>query len=387
MVEFTKGDKNILIMSDDFPPESSASSKWAYNLSKFYTKNGYRVCVIAGYDKKRGKSFGETDEIIHIEKEDGKITPSSWEDILDAYLATHQKPGYVIAASWNCAYGIRDICKKEKLKYSIVIPGFVISNEITLFNRGRLKSALQESSLIVTSNKFTKHTIAKDLGVPRKNISVIPDGVDTEKFRRNIDPDFRTQNDTTFYKVLMTLSYITEGRGQETVIRAMPLIMRHFENLKYFICGSWDEKHYVYLKKLAEKLQIEDKVIFTGRVSDEAIPMYYNLCDIYVKPSHIRLTKETIQGFGSTYFEASACEKPIIAGNDPGVTEAVVHNSNGFLVNPKVVRDVADKITYLLKTPKHLQRMGRYGRERVVQKYSWDAVVKQIDSIMFNAMK
>jgi phosphatidylinositol alpha-1,6-mannosyltransferase len=162
------------------------------------------------------------------------------------------------------------------------------------------------------------------------------------------------------------------------VIRVLPTVLKNIPDLKYIIAGSYEKKYCQRLQQLVEDLNLGDIVTFTGYVQPHEIPLYYNLCDVYIMPSRELENKGDTEGFGITYLEANACEKPVIGGKSGGVVDAIVDGKTGFLVNPEDEDEIADKLILLLSDPGLAQKLGKNGRDRIEKGYTWNIITKDI---------
>jgi len=102
----------------------------------------------------------------------------------------------------------------------------------------------------------------------------------------------------------------------------------------------------------------------------EDLPRWYNACDLFAMPN--RDINGDTEGFGLVYMEANACGKPVIAGRAGGTGSAVEDGRNGLRVDGEKVEAVEEGIAYLLQNPAEAERMGRYGRERTVSRFTSD---------------
>ncbi|MBN1954926.1 MAG: glycosyltransferase family 4 protein [Anaerolineae bacterium] len=127
---------------------------------------------------------------------------------------------------------------------------------------------------------------------------------------------------------------------------------------------------------LAARLGIAERATFCGRVSDEALPAHYALCDLLALPS-------TTMGeaFGLVLLEAMACGKPVVASNLPGVRSVVSDGEDGLLVEPGSVDDLAARLQELLDQPQRRREMGQHGRAKVEQTYDWSRITPRLAQI------
>ena len=130
-----------------------------------------------------------------------------------------------------------------------------------------------------------------------------------------------------------------------------------------------DGSQYASLKALAERLKIDDKVIFVGRVPQSDLPNYYNSFDVAAFLSN----KES---FGVVAVEAMACECPVVVSDADGFTEVVEDNVTGFIVPKRDVEATATAIQKFIDNPDLRKTMGTAGRERVQRMFEWNENVK-----------
>jgi phosphatidylinositol alpha-1,6-mannosyltransferase len=202
-------------------------------------------------------------------------------------------------------------------------------------------------------------------------------------FDLGTDPDFfHPRNDTRRLRaswrvgdapLLLTVARLIPHKGQDVVMRAVAALKDDFPGLHYAIVGVGPDEQ--RLRGLAAELNIEDRIIFTGALSDEQIAEAYATATIYLGLSRV---EEVIfaEGFGISFLEAAASGLPSIAGDSGGVRSAVRDNVSGIIVPPTDVNAVVDAIRALLDKPEKRQAMGAAARRLVETYYNWDRVTK-----------
>lgn len=89
----------------------------------------------------------------------------------------------------------------------------------------------------------------------------------------------------------------------------LPEVLRKIPTAVYIIGGTGPcDKE---LKELASQMNLKDKVIFTGFIPDEELPLHYNLCDVSLLLTREIKGKGNVEGFGMVFIEANACGKHI----------------------------------------------------------------------------
>src|SRR5207247_4329691 len=128
---------------------------------------------------------------------------------------------------------------------------------------------------------------------------------------------------------------------------------------KFLLVGGGPELE--SLRRLAARLGVTDRVIFTDQVSREDLPPYFAACDLFVLPSVSRL-----EAFGIVALEAMASGKTVVVSDIPGVREVIEDGKEGLLADPVNPQDLAKKIRWLLTDPEARRAMGQRGREKGV---------------------
>jgi glycosyltransferase involved in cell wall biosynthesis len=124
---------------------------------------------------------------------------------------------------------------------------------------------------------------------------------------------------------------------------------------------------------LARRLGVGDRVRFCPAVSDEELPRFLALGDVFVFPSQNRL-----EGFGLAVAEAMAVGLPVVVADMPGVREVIESGREGLLAEPLIASDLAEKIRTILDDPLVAKRMGRAGRERAEARYALPVVARAL---------
>ena len=132
------------------------------------------------------------------------------------------------------------------------------------------------------------------------------------------------------------------------------------------------------MKELAIKLDIEDRIIFVGPISDYWLPAYYAATDVVVLPSTSRL-----EAFGIVGLEGMASGKPLILSDIPGVRD-VISSEEGFIVEPLDPDAISEALEKIWNGPEIAKQMGKKGRERVVKLFSWERVSKDVEKIFYD---
>ncbi len=238
-----------------------------------------------------------------------------------------------------------------------------------LYQRVFLPGTLDRANAIVVHTKSYGITSAVLRDRP---LTVIPSVVDLERFRPGIDASaLRSDLTLNGKRVLAFTGRLVPHKGVDVILEAMRLLP---DDVVLVVIGSGP-----LLPNLvgqARRSRLGDRVRFLPNVSDEELPRYLALADIFVFPSQNRL-----EGFGLAVAEAMACGLPVVTADMPGVREVIEPGKEGLLTEPLIARDVAEKIRTLLDDPVSALAMGAAGRRRAEARFGGPTVAGQLVSL------
>ena len=197
----------------------------------------------------------------------------------------------------------------------------------------------------------------------RKDARVIGGGIDTVKF----SPDPHVPRDGS----VLFVGRIMPHKGVDDLVAAI-------EGEKLRVIGMpYDARFAADVRALARGKNVE----FIEGASDVELVNAYRRASVVVLPSVYKTRYGTTtlvpELLGQTALEGQACGTPAICTNVASLPEVVVDGETGFLVPPNDPSAVRAKIRWILEHPAEAARMGARGRQRVVDSFSWETVVKR----------
>jgi glycosyltransferase involved in cell wall biosynthesis len=159
-------------------------------------------------------------------------------------------------------------------------------------------------------------------------------------------------------------------KGFKFLIKAISDIMEVAPDARFLFVGEGPLR--ADLENLAQKLNLYDRVIFTGFRSD--IPDLLSTMDVLVVPS-------LLEGFPMITLEAMAMAKPIIASDIPGIKEEIKDGESGILVPPKDSKALATAILKILSSDEIAENIGLAARQSVEEKFSVDKMVMETERL------
>jgi glycosyltransferase involved in cell wall biosynthesis len=150
------------------------------------------------------------------------------------------------------------------------------------------------------------------------------------------------------------------------LIESFDILTKTFPKLKLVLVGK-KEVHYEELETWARNRPSRENIIFTGFVSDESLKWLYQHCQAYVFPS-------LSEGWGLPPLEAMSHGAPVVASRASCIPEVL--GDAAYYFNAKDEKDIAEKVTDVLKDKKLREKLIAAGEEQV-KKYSWEQMAQE----------
>lgn len=207
------------------------------------------------------------------------------------------------------------------------------------------------------------------LGVRRTRISVVPSGVDHELFH----PDGPVAERGLLRRVLVVGEPLPRnGLAEAEAVTALSTL----DGVELVIAGGGPvpDPGTDQLRVLVSELRMRERVVFAGSVPRDDLPALTRSADVVLcVPWH--------EPFGTVALEAMACGVPVVAATVGVLPDIVMHQVTGLHVPPRDGRALAKALRSLLADETRLQEFGMAGRDRVVARYSWGRVAKEVLSV------
>ena len=224
---------------------------------------------------------------------------------------------------------------------------------------------------IIAVSELAKQEVSKHGRGLFKKIVVVPNGIELSEFPLEISPSIR--GDTQFK--CLTVAFMQARKGLDYLLEALSLIKD--KTVVLTIVG--DGPHFGRLKRLAERLDIADRVTFAGRLKRAAVIDEFKNSQLFVLPT-------LWEGQGIVFLEAMASGLPIVATRIPGVNGMLEDGINALLVPPRDSRALADAIQRLVSCEDLRFKLASEGLKRV-KLFDWNQLVDRIISLYSSAME
>lgn len=197
--------------------------------------------------------------------------------------------------------------------------------------------------------------------------SVVPNGVDLERFGRQVQPlpEFSDGKINILF-----LGRLEQRKGLGVLLRAYAQVKARMPEIRLVIVGGAQDRARRRYEDFVEAQEIRD-VVFTGFVADDEKARYFASAHIYCAPNTGK------ESFGIVLLEAMASGVPVIASDIPGFTQLITPGREGILVRRDDPLSLASALALLVGDETLRARLGDAGRRRA-QAFSWDRVVDQL---------
>jgi glycosyltransferase involved in cell wall biosynthesis len=231
---------------------------------------------------------------------------------------------------------------------------------VVFYPLGMQGRVIRRCDRVLTSSRETAREIERAFRVPADRIRNVANGLDTDFFR----PGKVTSRQKN--RLLFVGNTDDPKKGVPYLLHSMAYLpdkitLRIVDNgapVKSFAPG------------LVKELGLGRRVAFTGKLSAEALREEYRSAQVAVVPS-------LYEGFGLPAAEAMACGTPVVTTPAGALPEVVGEDGAGVLVPPRDPRALAEGIRQVLENREQGEKMGRSGRERVEQLFSWRRVAER----------
>jgi glycosyltransferase involved in cell wall biosynthesis len=274
----------------------------------------------------------------------------------------------IIHAHYATRYGLwARLCKRNPLIISVWGSDILLFPHYSFIHYFFIKWILWKADIILATSHYLEADTKKFTSHPTR---ITPFGVDTNKFIPGEKIKYKNEI------VIGSIKSLHHNYGQEDLILAFKSVKDRNPGIPLRLLLVGDGISRVKLEEMVKTFNLSEYVTFTGHVSNNFVCSYYTEMDIGVYLSDS-------ESFGVCVLESFSCEIPVIVSQAGGYVELVDDGSDGFIVDRKNQIEIVQAIEKLINDKDLRKKMGVNGREKVLQKYSWDCSVE----IMLNIYK
>jgi phosphatidylinositol alpha-1,6-mannosyltransferase len=248
--------------------------------------------------------------------------------------------------------------------------------------RQLLRRMGQSADVLTYLGDYTRSQVARALtpSAASRMVQLAP-GVDTDVFHPGVvGTGVREWYGLDRRPVVVCVSRLVERKGQDMLIRALPLVQRAVPDAAVLIVGDGPQR--ASLQTLASELGVARDVVFAGAHPWAELPSFFAAGDVFCMPTRTRKAGWEVEGLGIVYLEASAMGLPVVSGRSGGAPDAVRDGETGYVVDGRSPDDIAARVVQLLTDRELARKLGAEGRQWVDEQWRWDLVVSRLTSYL-----
>ncbi len=369
-VDIPKSGKRILVFNwrDHKHTYAGGAEVYIEELSKRWVKEGNHVTLFCGSDG-RGAPRHEIEDGINVIRRGGQYFVFIWAFL---YYMIRMRGKYDVII--DCHNGI-PFFTPLFAREPVICVVHHIHQDVFKEHLPKLQAKFAcwlEAVLMPRAYKYSQYVAVspstkkemEELGMKSdKGIAIVYNGVDLD----TLVPGKKSNS-----PLVLFLGRLQAYKSVDVLLNSFQKVLKKTPNAKLVIAGSGDASD--SLKQLSKDLNIQDSVVFTGKISEEKKRGLFQKAWVMANPS----MKE---GWGITTVEANACATPVIGSDVPGLRDSIIHDETGSLVPYGDSKTLADRLTWILKD--HKSRDGMSEKScKWAQKFHWDDSARQLGDLI-----
>jgi glycosyltransferase involved in cell wall biosynthesis len=246
------------------------------------------------------------------------------------------------------------------------------------FFRFFIHTSSRQAAALIADSESTRQDAIRLAGVPSDKIFTAPLGV-TQEFHPIREYTILLQARQKYHlpeRFLLYVGMIEPRKNLPTLLQAYATIADQMPDHRLVVVGpkGWMVEN---ILQLTGRLNISDKVHFTGYVEQADLPLIYNMADVFIYPS-------VYEGFGLPVLEAMACGTPVVTSNVSSMPEIV--GDAGVLLAPNDSQALAHSLLELINDPVNRQRLSIKGLERAAA-FTWDRTAEKTIAVYRHVLR
>ena len=255
--------------------------------------------------------------------------------------------------------------------------GYTDSDHYNLSEHFEIETAKQ-SDYVFTITQALKQILVEN-GVEESKIHVLPNAVNASKFTI-MEKDNELEKELNFQDsvVIGYIGSFVDYEGLDLLLEACAILKdSHRDVFKLLLVGDGEVMQ--QLRRTVEFLDLQEQVIFTGRVPHDEVQRYYSLIDIAPLPRKGLRVCELVSPLKP--FEAMASGKVLITSSVQALAEIVDDGTTGLVFEKDNAKDLAAKLELVLLDADLRKKIGENANKWVLENHSWDVISERVTDI------
>jgi len=235
--------------------------------------------------------------------------------------------------------------------------------------RALLRVKLKRAAFVACISEWHREFYRETAEMPDGSLPIVRCGVDVRKFAPSCDAESGEGGR------IMAVGRLVPKKGFDVLIRAVAALRAEGRAVRCVIAGDGPSRR--ELMRLADELNVQDRVHFLGALDNGEIRRRMEECDLFVLPCRVDASGDR-DGIPVVLMEAMACGRCAISGDLPAIRELIADGETGLLVEPGSVGALAGAMRGALDDHEERRRLGEAGRRRVCEEFALDVNVTRL---------
>ena len=238
------------------------------------------------------------------------------------------------------------------------------------------KAAVEAADRVIAVSTRMREDILAHFGVEPRRVVVVHNGIDPDRFRHTEARDALDRLGVRPPYALF-VGRVTDQKGIFHLLeaaRALP------PGVQLVLCASAPDTPEIEARLRRAVPDHPNVLWIDAMVPVDTVVQLYSHAAVFVCPS-------VYEPFGLINLEAMACETPVVASAVGGILEVVEDGVTGLLVPPARPDELAAALRRVLENPELGRRLGRAGRRRVEERFSWASVAERTERVYGEAIE
>lgn len=209
--------------------------------------------------------------------------------------------------------------------------------------------------------------------IPRLRADIFPNAIRSRDFIQNGKSFRKDVSIPQDNRVVIFLSRIIKEKGVFELVESIPAVVKEFKAVTFIFAGDGPEIDPV--KRVCKDSGIEEYVRFTGHLPYKDVTRALVASDVFVLPTYY------IEGMPTAILQALAAGLPVITTPAGGIPEVIKTGENGFLIQPRSPRQLAEKILLLLQQDDLRDQIGRSNSELARKEFDIEIIAKKLGEL------
>ncbi len=363
---------DILIVTQDFPPEQGGIQTYVLELARRFLARGHTVRVVCPGKRTDANPLPGLRECVRLDVASSFL----WSRLLTylpGYLKERPSITHILYAQWQGAAGAIRVPRGKRKEFALIHGRELLTSVFGPLGPWMMRKAFARlHAAFPNSNEVMRLT--RERAHPACPLQLIHPGVDPEAFRPVDSAFLRARYGLGDAPVIVSIGRMVARKNLRRLVEAMPAVRRAIPRTRLLLGGTGPERDALMAR--ARELSLGDAVLFPGRIGDAELAAHYSLGSVFALPS--LASAKDVEGFGIVYLEAGACEVPVVGGRTGGVPDAVADGVTGLLIDPESQLQLEKALIALLLDPERGKAMGRKARERIQKSFTWETCAERI---------